>query len=108
MEEYSTPRTNLLETSESSVYDSYDYTGYADVPAENFQCKSLGMMNDSSEIITSQCCDNGSSSENGTEDWELTIDMQFNDGHVISIIAYSILIVVSALGNITVLSTILR
>lgn len=38
----------------------------------------------------------------------LPIDMRFNDGHVVSIIAYSILMIISAIGNITVLVLILR
>ncbi|GLV40451.1 Adipokinetic hormone receptor [Carabus blaptoides fortunei] len=38
----------------------------------------------------------------------LPIDMRFNHGHVVSIIAYSILMVLSAIGNITVLVLILR
>ncbi|XP_046661780.1 adipokinetic hormone/corazonin-related peptide receptor variant I-like isoform X2 [Homalodisca vitripennis] len=40
--------------------------------------------------------------------YNVTIDMCFNDGHVISIVLYSILFVFSAIGNITVLSIILR
>ena len=40
--------------------------------------------------------------------WELPIDMRFNDGHVISIVVYSILMIFSAVSNITVLVTILR
>lgn len=38
----------------------------------------------------------------------LPIDMRFNDGHLLSIVAYSILMVISALGNITVLVLIVR
>ncbi|XP_031345961.1 gonadotropin-releasing hormone II receptor-like isoform X2 [Photinus pyralis] len=38
----------------------------------------------------------------------LPIDMQFNDGHLLSIIGNSILMVFSAIGNITVLVLILR
>ncbi|XP_022920796.1 adipokinetic hormone/corazonin-related peptide receptor variant I-like isoform X2 [Onthophagus taurus] len=39
---------------------------------------------------------------------ELPLDMQFNDGHVLSIIVYSILMVFSAVGNITILVLIVR
>ncbi|XP_044735225.1 gonadotropin-releasing hormone receptor isoform X2 [Chrysoperla carnea] len=39
---------------------------------------------------------------------ELPIDMRFNDGHMLSIIVYSILMVISATGNITVLVLILQ
>jgi gonadotropin-releasing hormone receptor len=39
---------------------------------------------------------------------KLTADMKFNDGHRMSIITYGILMVVSAVGNITVLVNILR
>lgn len=39
---------------------------------------------------------------------ELPIDMQFNDGHLLSIIVYSILFVVATVGNITVLVAILK
>ncbi|VVC93293.1 unnamed protein product [Leptidea sinapis] len=39
---------------------------------------------------------------------ELPLDMQFNHGHVISITVYSVLMVVSATGNLTVLSQLVR
>ena len=39
---------------------------------------------------------------------ELPIDMRFNDGHVISIVVYSMLMIFSAVSNVTVLVTILR
>lgn len=45
--------------------------------------------------------------ENST-DIELPIDMRFNEGHILSIIVYSILMVFSAIGNFTVLVLILR
>lgn len=50
------------------------------------------------------------SESNCTEGGEmvLPIDMRFNDGHVLSIVVYSILMVFSAIGNITVLVLILR
>ena len=35
-------------------------------------------------------------------------DMKFNDGHRMAIVTYSVLMVVSAVGNLTVLITILR
>lgn len=38
----------------------------------------------------------------------LPYDMKFNEGHVVAIITYSILMVVSAIGNITVLTIILK
>lgn len=38
----------------------------------------------------------------------LPIDMQFNDGHRLSIGVYSVLMVISAIGNITVLSLLLK
>lgn len=38
----------------------------------------------------------------------LTYDMRFNDGHLVTIVTYSILMVISAIGNITVLSIILK
>ena len=40
--------------------------------------------------------------------WELPINMRFNDAHILSITVYSILLVISSVGNITVLVTILR
>ena len=40
--------------------------------------------------------------------WELPIDMQFNDGHIIAIVIYSLLFVLSSVGNITLLVTIVR
>ena len=36
------------------------------------------------------------------------IDMQFNDGHVVSIATYSVLLVISATGNLTVLINLLK
>ncbi|XP_012272111.1 gonadotropin-releasing hormone II receptor isoform X2 [Orussus abietinus] len=39
---------------------------------------------------------------------ELPIDMRFNEGHVVSIVTYSVLMVVSAIGNSTVLFLILK
>lgn len=38
----------------------------------------------------------------------LPYDMKFNEGHVVAIVTYSILMVVSAIGNITVLTIILK
>ncbi|XP_075216246.1 adipokinetic hormone/corazonin-related peptide receptor variant I-like isoform X2 [Lycorma delicatula] len=42
------------------------------------------------------------------ETFIVPIEMRFNDGHLISIIVYSILLIVSAIGNITVLCIILK
>lgn len=39
---------------------------------------------------------------------QLPIDMRFNEGHMLSIIAYSILMFISAIGNITVLTLIIQ
>ncbi|XP_011498625.1 PREDICTED: gonadotropin-releasing hormone II receptor isoform X2 [Ceratosolen solmsi marchali] len=39
---------------------------------------------------------------------DLSLDMRFNDGHVVSIVTYSVLLIVSAIGNITVLALLLR
>lgn len=44
----------------------------------------------------------------GCNDTELPIDMRFNDGHRMSIIAYSIMMVISSIGNFTVLVLIFR
>ncbi|KRT85046.1 hypothetical protein AMK59_2085 [Oryctes borbonicus] len=38
----------------------------------------------------------------------LPLDMRFNDGHVLSIVVYSVLMVFSAIGNITILVLIIR
>lgn len=38
----------------------------------------------------------------------LPYDMRFNEGHVVAIVTYSILMVISAIGNITVLTIILK
>ncbi|XP_015126536.1 gonadotropin-releasing hormone II receptor isoform X2 [Diachasma alloeum] len=45
---------------------------------------------------------------NETDVEELPIDMRFNEGHVVSIITYSVLMVISIIGNSTVLSLILQ
>jgi len=42
---------------------------------------------------------------NDTTYAELPDDMRFNDGHVVTIFTYSILMMISAVGNITVLIT---
>lgn len=39
---------------------------------------------------------------------ELPIDMQFNEGHLLSIVTYSILMVISIAGNTTVLVLIIE
>ncbi|KAJ0174270.1 hypothetical protein K1T71_010416 [Dendrolimus kikuchii] len=39
---------------------------------------------------------------------ELPLDMRFNHGHVVSMMVYSILMIISATGNLTVLSQLLR
>lgn len=45
---------------------------------------------------------------NTTAPQQLPKDMTFNEGHVVSIVTYSILMVISGLANITVLLLILR
>ena len=45
---------------------------------------------------------------NDSTDAELPIDMRFNEGHVVSIVIYSVLMIVSAIGNATVLVLITR
>ncbi|XP_043255061.1 gonadotropin-releasing hormone II receptor [Colletes gigas] len=45
---------------------------------------------------------------NNSNNVELPIDMRFNEGHVVSIIIYSALMIVSAVGNTTVLVLIMR
>lgn len=39
---------------------------------------------------------------------ELPLDMRFNHGHMVSITVYSVLMVISATGNITVLSQLVK
>ena len=51
---------------------------------------------------------NSTTVENSSVKLELPIDMQFNDAHVISIVTYTLLMVISALGNSTVLVLICR
>lgn len=46
--------------------------------------------------------------ENTTLTPELPIDMRFNEGHVVSIVTYSILMIISITGNTTVLCLILQ
>lgn len=45
---------------------------------------------------------------NSTSYAELPIDMRFNDGHLVTIVTYSILMMISAAGNITVLITTMK
>lgn len=48
------------------------------------------------------------STYNSTYSWAKTVDMTFNDGHRLSILVYSIVMVLSSIGNITVLVLLLR
>ncbi|XP_021700049.1 gonadotropin-releasing hormone II receptor isoform X4 [Aedes aegypti] len=48
----------------------------------------------------------GTNSSNWNE--PLPIDMQFNDGHKLQIVVYSVLMVISAIGNITVLALLIK
>lgn len=48
------------------------------------------------------------SNHTDTGEPSLPIDMTFNDGHVLSIVVYSVLMVFSAIGNITVLVLLIR
>lgn len=54
------------------------------------------------EILASSTSTTMSTNDNTTE-FELPLVMRFNKGHVVSIVTYSILIVFSAIGNLTVL-----
>lgn len=46
--------------------------------------------------------------ENSSEELRLPLEMTFNEGHVVSIVTYSILMVTAAVGNITVLVILLK
>lgn len=46
--------------------------------------------------------------DNVSQELSLPLEMTFNEGHVVSIITYSILMVIAAAGNITVLVILLR
>lgn len=50
----------------------------------------------------------GDNSTGNVTNKTLPIDMQFNEGHLVSIIMYSILMVISAIGNTTVLVLIMH
>lgn len=45
---------------------------------------------------------------NISDEVELPIDMRFNEGHIVSIVFYSALMIISAIGNTTVLVLIMR
>lgn len=45
---------------------------------------------------------------NNSDYTELPIDMRFNDGHIVSIVIYSVLMIISAIGNTTILVLITR
>lgn len=72
-------------------------------------CRNIGVMTDSEGTMDHRQLFDWSKVDNisETED-NLPIDMRFNDGHRLSITAYSILMVFSAIGNITVLVLILK
>lgn len=57
--------------------------------------------NDTADVV-------GFNSSSQNETMELPLDMQFNDGHLLSIIGYSILMVFSAIGNLSVLNSIIK
>ncbi|CAK9824124.1 Adipokinetic hormone/corazonin-related peptide receptor variant I [Anthophora retusa] len=65
------------------------------------------MMGINTKIVTSTELPN-CSGVNNSNDENLPIDMRFNEGHVVSIVIYSILMVVSAIGNTTVLLLIIN
>lgn len=43
-----------------------------------------------------------------SQEFRLPLEMTFNEGHVVSIVTYSILMVIAAVGNITVLVILLK
>lgn len=57
---------------------------------------------------TSSVGGGGSSTPGSVETRTLPIDMTFNDGHIVSIATYSVLLVISVCGNITVLVNLIR
>ena len=63
-------------------------------------------MCDAEEIV--QDLSINTTQSNGSIEFDLPFDMQFNEGHIISIVTYSVLMVISAIGNSTVLTLILR
>ncbi|CAL8147165.1 unnamed protein product [Orchesella dallaii] len=73
----------------------------------------MTQLNSTSPIHSLNASHQNSISVNKTElnsnaENELPIDMQFNDGHLLAVVVYSFLMVISAVGNISVFSTILR
>lgn len=46
--------------------------------------------------------------DNSSDELRLPLEMTFNEGHVVSIVTYSILMVIAAVGNITVLVILLK
>lgn len=63
--------------------------------------KSFDIMGSSIKINTTTELDN--SRVNNSNYTELPIDMRFNEGHIVSIVFYSVLMIISAIGNTTVL-----
>lgn len=52
---------------------------------------------------SSEICDVNYATESiSKKSQELPIDMQFNAGHLLSVIAYSVLLIISSVGNISV------
>jgi hypothetical protein len=68
---------------------------------ESLECFRIPTMH-SDSIVTTPAVESTSVAYNLTE------AMKFNDGHRMSIVTYSVLMVVSAVGNLTVLITILK
>lgn len=65
------------------------------------------ILKDMGNVIQLGETDDGESLKcNDTLHAELPLEMRFNDGHLVTIITYSILMVISATGNISVLTII--
>lgn len=100
----------------SSMENKSLATGQDDMTMLNFMVHQTSQGNVSSSLAgdtgSTSSISNSLSSHNGpfANDtlWELPINMRFNDAHILSITVYSILLVISSVGNITVLVTILR
>jgi len=75
--------------------DEFEERAISSTPS-SMNASSVGFVTDASSIFDLE-----------TEQ-TLSIDMQFNDGHKLAIVMYSLLMVASAIGNMSVLNAIFR
>lgn len=100
--------TTPVPTTKHIIY----FSEASDSDNSTFIMESLYSVSDTSYLNFSTDVDNitiPAKEEIGQDDKpQLPIDMKFNEGHLLAILVYSVLMIFSAIGNISVLCTIAR